>query len=142
MCFEKCAIKFIFTNVNFLTGRYAPPPRAIFFNLREISIFEKSDLFLWPTVSFVIGLFFSMMQLIGSIRSEDGFSNTSGCEASATFKSCLNEAFENCIRGQKTNCPQDVVSMRNFDLADKFGRSSLASNTRARSGHYFWQVCF
>ena len=141
MCFAKCAIKFILTNVNFLTSRYAPPP-INFFNLREISIFEKSDLFLWPTVSFVIGLFFSMMQLIGSIRSEDGFSNTSGCEASATFKSCLNEAFENCIRGQKTNCPQDVVSMRNFDLADKFGRSSLASNTRARSGHYFWQVCF
>jgi len=53
--------------------------------LKEISIFEKSDLFLWPAVSFVIGLFFSMMQLIGSIRSEDGFSNTSGCEADITF---------------------------------------------------------
>ena len=32
-----------------------------------------------------------MMQLIGSIRSEDGFSNTSGCEADITFGKSASE---------------------------------------------------
>ena len=60
------------------------------------------------------------------------------------FESCLSGVWKMKLPGGRSSrCPpQADLDERLLFRMRKLGRSSLDSNSRARSGHNFWQVCF
>ena len=77
-------------------------------------------------------------------RAKTAFQTQASAKQAQTFESCLSGVWKMKLPGGRlSQCPPQA------DLEERFlfwkmelGRSSLASNSRARSGHNFWQVCF
>ena len=72
------------------------------------------------------------------------FQTQASAKQAQTFESCLSEVWKMKLPGGRSSrCPpQADWEERSLFWKMKLGRSSLASNSRARSGHSFWQVCF
>ena len=72
------------------------------------------------------------------------FQTQASAKQAQTFERCLNGVWKMKLSGGRTSrCPpQADLEERLSTWKKAFGRSSLASNSRARSGHNFWQVCF
>ena len=72
------------------------------------------------------------------------FQTQASAKQSQTFESCLSGVWKMKLPGgRSSHCPPQADWDERFLFWKmKLGRSSLASNSRARSGHNFWQVCF
>ena len=72
------------------------------------------------------------------------FQTQASAKQSQTFESCLSGVWKIKLPGGRSSrCPpQADLEERFLFWKMKLGRSSLASNSRARSGHSFWKVCF
>ena len=72
------------------------------------------------------------------------FQTQASAKQAQTFESCLSGVWKiKFPGGRSSRCPPQADWEERFLFWKmKLGRSSLASNPRARSGHNFWQVCF
>ena len=75
---------------------------------------------------------------------KNAFQTQASAKQALEFESCLSGRCKmQLLCGRSSRCPpQADLEERLSTWKKAFGRSSLASNSRARSGHNFWQVCF
>ena len=72
------------------------------------------------------------------------FQTQASAKQAQIFESCLSGVWKMKLSGGRlSRCPPQADQEERFLFWKmELGRSSLASNSRARSGHNFWQVCF